>query len=192
MDFLLHLLLCYLRVCTHRACVFAMHRKLWLSLVFLIIASAAACRLERREDFDFSKDQPLRCGIFKSYYFVRQISEEVYPDLGLVLANRKRLVLEGSRAETVERHARHCTELCEVRKDQLRIMQEAIKAKLALNEIKGDLRLLAKEVNEFEAAKAEWLKEHAARYRAGLAELTEGQRALWSPAEAYLKRLPPP
>lgn len=149
------------------------------------------CRLERREDFDFSADQPLRCGIFKSYYFVRQISEQVYPDLGLVLANRRRLALAPQQIEAVEKHARHCTELCELRKDELRLMQEAIKAKLALNEIKGDLRLLAKEVREFDAAKAVWLSEHAARYRAGLAELTEGQRALWAPAESFLKPLPP-
>ncbi|MFO1472522.1 MAG: hypothetical protein U1F27_15980 [Turneriella sp.] len=170
-----------------------MHRKGGRVLVFLLpfLLSQVACRLERREDFDFSADQPLRCGIFKSYYFVRQISEEVYPDLGLVLANRKRLALEPQRAAAVETHARHCTELCEVRKDQLRLMQEAIKAKLALNEIKGDLRLLAKEVREFEAAKAEWLKEHAARYRTGLLELTEPQRALWAPAESFLKRFPP-
>lgn len=170
-----------------------MHRQIGqLSKILLpVLLLQIGCRLERREDFDFSADQPLRCGIFKSYYFVRQISEEVYPDLGLVLANRRRLALEPQRVEAVEKHARHCTELCEVRKDQLRLMQEAIKGKLALNEIKGDLRLLAKEVREFEAAKAEWLAEHAARYRAGLAELTEGQRALWVPAEAFLKRLPP-
>lgn len=183
----------YLRVWPPDVSVFIMHRKGSHVLIFLlpVLLLQTACRLERREDFDFSVDQPLRCGIFKSYYFVRQISEEVYPDLGLVLANRRRLALEPQRAEALEKHARHCTELCEVRKDQLRLMQEAIKAKLALNEIKGDLRLLAKEVREFEAAKLEWLKEHAARYHAGLAELTEGQRALWAPAESYLKHLPP-
>ena len=184
----------YLRVWPPDASVFIMHRKgsHVLKLLLQVFLLQVHCRLERREDFDFSADQPLRCGIFKSYYFVRQISEEVYPDLGLVLANRGRLALEPQRVEAVEKHARHCTELCEVRKDQLRLMQEAIKAKLALNEIKGDLRLLAKEVREFEAAKAEWLKEHAMRYRAGLTELTEGQRALWTPAESFLRRLPLP
>lgn len=169
-----------------------MHKNGGQVFIFLLpfLLLQVACRLERREDFDFSADQPLRCGIFKSYYFVRQISEEVYPDLGLVLANRRRLALEAQQAEKIETHARHCTELCEVRKDQLRLMQEAIKAKLALNEIKGDLRLLAKEVREFESAKAEWLKEHQSRYQTGLLELTEGQRALWAPAEAFLKRFP--
>lgn len=183
----------YLRVCTPGACVFAMQQSSWQNRGLLLgaLLLLTACRLERREDFDFSPNQPLRCGIFKSYYFVRQVSEEVYPDLGLVLANSRRLALAPGQYEAVERHARNCTELCEVHKDQLRLMQEAIKAKLALNEIKGDLRLLAKEVREFESAKAEWLASHATRYRAGLLEITEGQRALWSPAESFLKRLPP-
>lgn len=166
------------------------HRN-WAGLIpvaFLIVS--AGCRLERREDFDFSTDVPLRCGIFKSYYFVREVKEEVYPDLGLVYANRKRLALDTGQQGSLESAARACTELCEVKKDQLRLMQEAIKAKLALNEIKGDLRLLAKEVREFEAAKAEWLAEHAARYHQGLQILTEGQRAHWGTAERFLKVLP--
>lgn len=165
-------------------------RKLRFALPVVILIGAGACRIERREDFDFSTDVPLRCGIFKSYYFVREVKEEIYPDLGLVLANRKRLALEPGTQSDLENAARHCTELCEVKKDELRVMQEAIKAKLKLNEIKGDLRLLAKEVREFEAAKAAWLAEHGARYHKGLALLSEGQRALWSPAENFLKRLP--
>jgi hypothetical protein len=45
-----------------------------------------------------------------------------------------------------------------VQKDQLRLMQEAIKAKLALNEIKGDLRLAgSRRTCEFESAKRDWL-----------------------------------
>lgn len=167
-------------------------RKILAVIPVLIAVAGLSCRLERREDFDFSTDVPLRCGIFKSYYFVREVKEEVYPDLGLVYANRKRLALEDGEATRLHDAARHCTEICEVKKDQLRVMQEAIKAKLAMNEIKGDLRLLAKEVREFEAAKAAWLAEHTRRYREGLAVLTEGQRALWVPAERYLKPLPPP
>lgn len=157
--------------------------------VILLIA-ASTCRLERRDDFDFSTDVPLRCGIFKSYYFVREVKEEVYPDLGLVYANRKRLALDTAQETRLESAARACTELCEVQKDHLRLMQEAIKAKLALNEIKGDLRLLAKEVREFEAAKAEWLMAHAARYHQGLGILSEGQRAQWAMAERFLKSFP--
>jgi hypothetical protein len=167
-------------------------RKILTAIPALIACWAVSCRLERREDFDFSVDTPLRCGIFKSYYFVREVKEEIYPDLGLVYANRKRLALEAGEEGRLHEAARHCTEICEVKKDQLRVLQEAIKAKLATNEIKGDLRLLAKEVREFETAKAAWLAEHAGRYRAGLALLTEGQRALWAPAERYLKPLPPP
>lgn len=155
-----------------------------------ILMAGTGCRLERREDFDFSTDVPLRCGIFKSYYFVREVKEEVYPDLGLVYANRKRLALEPGQQSSLETAARACTELCEVKKDGLRVMQEAIKAKLKLNEIKGDLRLLAKEVREFEAAKAEWLAEHTARYHQGLEILSEGQRAQWVIAERFLKPLP--
>jgi hypothetical protein len=69
-------------------------------------------------------------------------------------------------------------------------MQEDIKAKLALNEIKGNLALLAREVQAFERAKAEWLREHEARYRAGINILTEEQQARWKKAEAYLKPFP--
>jgi hypothetical protein len=156
----------------------------------LIMLLALACRFDRREDFDFSVDQPLRCGIFKSYYFVRDVQQEIYPDLGMLLANEKKLGLSVSQSESIQTGARHCTELCEVRKDNLRLMQERIKEKLALNEIKGNLRLLAKEVREFEAAKAEWLAEHAARYHAGVANLTEPQRAIWAQAERLLKPLP--
>lgn len=163
----------------------------WALFSVFILFSALSCRLERREDFDFSTDHPLRCGVFKSYYFVREVKEEVYPDLGLVVANRKRLALDESQHSSLQSSARACTELCEVKKDALRVMQEAIKAKLALNEIKGDLRLLAKEVREFEAAKAEWLAEHAARYHKGMEILSEGQRAQWVVAERFLKPLPP-
>lgn len=166
------------------------------SAIFLLWLPALAvltdCRLERREDFDFSPAQPLRCGIFKSYYFVRDIREEVYPDLGLVLANGARLALTASQRSRLEGSARICTETCEVTKDKLRLMQEELKARLALNEIKGDLRLLAKEVRAFEAAKNAWLKEHAERYHRGLDILTEPQRAQWHQAEMYLKPLPAP
>jgi hypothetical protein len=148
------------------------------------------CRLERREDFDFSVDTPMRCGIFRSYYFVREIQEEVYPDLGLVLANSARLGLSPTQDAQLSARARECAELCEVRKDHLRLMQEDIKAKLALNEIKGNLALLAREVQAFERAKAEWLREHEARYRAGINILTEEQQARWKKAEAYLKPFP--
>lgn len=157
----------------------------------LCVVALFACRLERRDDFDFSPDTPLRCGIFRSYYFVREIQEEVYPDLGLVLANARFLHLSQSQMALLQDRARECTERCEVSKDRLRLMQEEIKAKLALNEIKGDLRLLAKEVRAFENAKAQWLAEHAARYHNGLGILTEAQRARWKQAESYLKPLPP-
>jgi hypothetical protein len=168
----------------------AFNRGLMVFIPVAILVAGAGCRLERREDFDFSTDVPLRCGIFKSYYFVREVKEEIYPDLGLVYINRKRLALEPAQQSRLEDAARSCTELCEVKKDQLRIMQETIKAKLALNEIKGDLRLLAKEVREFEAAKADWLAEHTARYHKGLEILTEAQRAHWVIAERFLKPLP--
>lgn len=160
--------------------------------VLLLLAALvqAACRLERREDFDFSVDTPLRCGIFRSYYFVRDIREEVYPDLGLVLANSARLALDDSQKGRLTSLARQCTELCEVKKDHLRLMQEDIKAKLALNEIKGNLALLAREVQAFERAKSDWLREHAARYHAGVGVLTEGQQARWRQAESYLKPFP--
>ncbi len=158
-----------------------------LAVIFLV----AACRLERREDFDFSVDTPLRCGIFRSYYFVRDIQEEVYPDLGLVLANSARLGLSSAQQSRIATLARECTELCEVRKDKLRLMQQDIKAKLALNEIKGNLALLAREVQAFERAKAEWLREHEARYHLGTQVLTEMQQARWKQAESYLKPFPP-
>jgi hypothetical protein len=162
--------------------------------VFFLLLLAAfvlpVCRLERREDFNFSADTPLRCGIFRSYYFVREIQEEVYPDLGLVLANSGRLGLSPTQHAQLSARARECTELCEVRKDQLRLMQEDIKAKLALNEIKGNLALLAREVQAFERAKAEWLREHQARYHAGISLLNEAQRARWRQAESYLKAFP--
>lgn len=167
---------------------------LWRA-VFLFVSAAALlmnCRFDRREDFDFSPSQPLRCGIFKSYYFVRDIQEEVYPDLGLVLANASRLRLTNIQKEKIENAARHCTELCELQKDHLKQMQEEIKAALALNEIHGDLTLLAKEVRAFEKAKGEWLRGHAARYRDGLKLLTPIESREWQTAEQQLKALPPP
>lgn len=159
-------------------------------LLWLVALLHAACRLERREEFDFSVETPLRCGIFHSYYLVREIREEVYPDLGLVLANAARLGLSAAQQSRLTKLARECTERCEVKKDQLRLMQENIKAKLALNEIKGNLALLAREVQAFERAKADWLREHAARYHAGTSELTEAQQARWRQAESYLRPFP--
>jgi hypothetical protein len=154
--------------------------------ILLLLASLFACRLERREDFDFSVDQPLRCGIFQSYYFVRDVKEEIYPDLGLVVANGQSLALSATQATDLKGAARVCTELCTVQKDQLRLMQEKIKAKLALNEIKGDLRLLAHDVRAFEAAKRDWLVAHRTRYHKGLELLSEPQRAKWALAEQRL------
>lgn len=159
-------------------------------LLWLVAWTHTACRLERREDFDFSVETPLRCGVFRSYYLVRDIREEVYPDLGLVLANSARLGLNGAQQSRLTTLARECTELCEVKKDHLRLMQEDIKAKLALNEIKGNLSLLAREVQAFERAKANWLREHAARYHAATSELTEAQQARWRQAESYLRPFP--
>ncbi len=167
---------------------------LWRAVLLFVSAAAllVSCRFDRREDFDFSPSQPLRCGIFKSYYFVRDIQEEVYPDLGLLLANASRLRLTKAQKEKIESAARHCTELCELQKDHLKQMQEEIKSALALNEIHGDLTLLAKEVQAFEKAKAEWLSGHAARYRAGLKLLTPLELHAWQTAERELKALPAP
>lgn len=165
-----------------------------LCRIFCLIAFSAlvqpACRLERREDFDFSADTPLRCGIFRSYFLVREVREEIYPDLGLLLANAPRLGLSGEQQSRLSAMARQCTELCEIKKDQLRLMQEDIKARLALNEIKGDLSLLARQVQAFERAKAEWLQAHAARYHMLSEVLNEAQRAQWQQAESYLKPFP--
>ncbi|MCX7633038.1 MAG: hypothetical protein N2Z22_06885 [Turneriella sp.] len=160
------------------------------AVAWFLVLSVMACRLDRREEFDFSPEQPLRCGIFRSYYFVREVQEEVYPDLGLVLANARRLRLRADQIKVLTERARECTELCTVKKDQLRLMQEEIKQKLALNEIQGNLSLLAKEVRAFEAAKREWLNGHAQRYRRGLELLDAGQRAEWLVAENALKPLP--
>jgi hypothetical protein len=158
--------------------------------ILFLAVMLVACRLERREDFDFSADQPLRCGIFRSHYFVREVKEEVFPDLGLVAANGQSLGLTALQANQLQDAARVCTEICTVKKDHLRLMQEAIKAKLALNEIKGDLRLLAKDVREFESAKREWLDEHRERYHKGLGLLNEPQRAKWAFAEQRLAAWP--
>lgn len=158
--------------------------------VVILLLSVLHCRFDKREDFDFSADLPLRCGIFQSYYFVRETKEEVYPDLGLVAANRQSLNLTASQHVSLQNAARECTEICTVKKDQLRLMQEAIKAKLALNEIKGDLRLLAADVRNFEAAKRAWLTEHRARYHQGLGILNEPQKARWALAEQRLAPWP--
>ncbi|MBV6494168.1 MAG: hypothetical protein LDLANPLL_02194 [Turneriella sp.] len=163
------------------------------NVFFIFLALfGSACTFERREDFNLSVDTPLRCGIFKSYYFVRDVKEEIYPDLALVLANANRLVLTLAQRQKLEGAARHCSDLCAIEKDDLRHMQEAIKAKLKLNEIHGDLSLLAKDVRAFEKAKSVWLTHHSERYYDGLKILTSGQRALWAPAEDFLKKLPPP
>ncbi|HRP69838.1 MAG TPA: hypothetical protein PLY93_09940 [Turneriella sp.] len=162
---------------------------IFISLVVLV---GAGCTFERREDFNFSVDLPLRCGVFKSYYFVRDVREEIYPDLALVLANANRLALTDQQREKLISAARHCNELCAVEKDTLRHMQEDIKAKLKLNEIHGDLNLLAKDVRAFERAKSTWLNHHAKRYYQGLSVLRSGQRALWVPAEGFLNKLPSP
>ncbi|AFM13363.1 hypothetical protein [Turneriella parva] len=160
--------------------------------VVLLSLALSACRFDKREDFDFSTDQPLRCGIFQSYYFVRETREEVYADLGLVAANRQSLGLTAAQGLALQNAARECTEICTVKKDRLRLMQESIKAKLALNEIKGDLRLLAKDVREFETAKRAWLQDHRTRYHKGLEILSEPQRAKWALAEQRLARWPEP
>ena len=158
--------------------------------VLLLLLPVLSCRFDKREDFDFSADLPLRCGIFQSYYFVRETKEEVYPDLGLVAANGQSLNLTQTQHSQLQNAARECTEICTVKKDQLRLMQESIKAKLALNEIKGDLRLLAKDVREFEAAKRAWLREHRSRYHQGLGILNEPQKAKWAIAERRLAPWP--
>ena len=164
--------------------------KKFLVISLGILLFCGACRLERREDFDFTPTQPMRCGIFRSYYFVRDVKEEIYPDLGMLLGNATRLNLTTEQKSALADRARECTELCEVRKDHLRLMQEEIKRRLALNEIKGNLKLLAKEVSEFETAKKDWLREHAVRYHGGLMQLNESQRAQWAAAEKSLKPLP--
>jgi len=138
-----------------------------------------ACSLERRNDFNFTVDQPMRCGIFKSYFFVREVKEEIYPDLGMLIANAAKLNIEGNLQNRLIDAARGCTEECEVAKDNLRLIQEEIKRKLALNEIKGDLSKVASDVRRFETAKKNWLRDHSRRYNAGLAMLPEITRVRW-------------
>lgn len=161
-----------------------------LIITGLIPLILLACRLERREDFIFSIDQPMRCGIFKSYFFVREVREEIYPDLGMVVANAEKLGVSGKDRESLADRARQCTELCEVKKDNLRLMQEEIKRKLALNEIRGDLSRVQRDVREFEDAKKFWLADHARRYRAALGTLNEAVRAKWNAASVKFLPLP--
>ena len=153
---------------------------------FLLIS----CKLNQKEEWNLDVKEPFRCGIYKSYYFVRDVQQKIYPDLGLLVANASKFRLSETQIISLRENARQCTEFCEIEKDQLRLMQEKIKEKLALNEVKGDLRKLAHDVAIYNTAFEQWLRAHAARYRAGKKLLPLDTQPHISILEAQLSQLP--
>jgi len=149
-----------------------------------------SCKLNQKEEWNLDVKEPYRCGIYKSYYFVREVQQKVYPDLGLLIANAPKLRLTDSQLLALRENARQCAELCEIEKDQLRLMQEKIKEKLALNEVKGDLRKLAHDVSGYNTAFEHWLKGHTARYRTGKMGLAADAQPLIAQIESHLTPLP--
>lgn len=137
----------------------------------LIILAIADCRFVSRPDVSFSPSLPWRCGIYRSHIYVRDIQEVIYPDLGLVVANSAGLGLTSSEVTSTRKLARECFEICELEKQHIRLKEEQLKEKLALNEIQGDLTKVAKEVNEIRVMEKLWLKGHSHRYHKGIKPL---------------------
>lgn len=166
-------------------------KKITISL--LLITVGYSCHLVYREiKPDLNEKHPYRCGIYQSKIYAekKDIEKEIYPDLGIMLANAEILQLSNQKKKKIHKMARECNEICILQKAQIRAQEIELKKLLALNKTKNNLDLLSKKLNKIYKMKIEWLKGHRERYEAGVKLLDPEELRSWIYIESQLKPFP--
>ncbi len=152
-----------------------------------------ACNLVYREiEPVFRDSDPYRCGIFQSELpaDVADQTKEVYPDLGVMLANAATLQLGDGKRRQIESMARECHTICSLQKMEIQRKEKQIKIDLAAGKFRNNLDLLSRELNELNKMKTEWLKGHRTRYDRGVSLLDPEELKTWIYIESGLKPFP--
>ena len=121
---------------------------------------------------------------------MNEYEQEVYPDLGLMLANREVLIINDQTMKKIEQLARNCYQICSQEKEIIRQKQDALKLRLKKSGQKGDLTRVAAALNEIEILKKKWLHGHFQRYQQGIALLTPPELKDWIHIEQMVKPFP--
>lgn len=162
-----------------------------LAVLSWVFFSLSGCHFETRPDIDISQNQPYRCGVYHSYIYETETEHQVYPDTGVIVANAAVLKLTPAQKEAFTDSARSCYEQCESQKQLIHLEEERLKELLKTNKIKGDMSQVAHKLNEIEAMRINWLREHRKRYEKSLEMLTPRQLMQWLPVENNFKAFPP-
>ncbi len=152
-----------------------------------------ACNLVYREIEPVLRDSdPYRCGIFQSELpaDVAEQTKEVYPDLGVVLANATTLQLSDGKRKQIESMAKECHTICSLQKMEIHRKEKQIKIDLAAGKFRNNLDLLSRELNELNKMKKDWLRGHRTRYDRGVALLNPEELKIWIYIESGMKPFP--
>ncbi len=159
------------------------------SAVLLIVVTAlVSCKLSPdKDEVNFSKAVSYRCGIFFSHIYEKDIKEEVYPDLGLLLANKTTVGLSAAQVRLLEKRARQCTHQCNLQKEAIYLKQKALQKHIKQNKIKGDLQRVSARLNEIANDKRAWLASHKKRYLSAIETLDPMALSQWLVIEQMVR-----
>ncbi len=157
----------------------------------LIFSVLAGCRYVTKAEIEVSERIAYRCGRYESRIYVRSPIIEEYPDLGIILANANVLELSPNERALLEEKARECYAICEEDLNRIRMLEDDLKNRIAVNEMKGNMTAVAADLNLIEAEKQIWLQHHRQCYREGLQLLSPASLARWLPHENRFKSLEP-
>lgn len=162
-------------------------------LFFILIIFAYSCHLLYREiEPDLNENHPYRCGIYHSEIYAekKDIEKEIYPDLGILLANAKTLQLSREKYQKITVMAKECHEICSLQKAQIHYKEMELKKLIVQYKTKNNLDLLSKKLNEIYKLKILWLKGHRKRYEKGVQLLNPEELKTWIYIESFLKPFP--
>ena len=156
-------------------------------LVFILLSGSACRVLSGKNSLLINEKSAFRCGIFFDPHFENEKVEQVYPDLGLVLANADNIGLDDTTFDRLEGHAKNCYAICNFQK---RIIYEKVNEAKRLSINKKSLQQVVPLLQEVDNMKLKWLKGHQERYTTGLKELNIFQLKDWLFLEQFVKPFP--
>lgn len=155
-------------------------RKLICLLTVMTSLQLSSCTIENKAPItNTGIPNNFSCGTYVSKVYPRDPRTEIYPDLGMVLAE-KNLKLTSYQVEKLKKAAADCALRCQIRKDEINLLTQKLHLSLTKKEyLSGNLSRLAYHLNKIKQQKEKWLALHQARYTLGLELLDEKQTQIW-------------
>lgn len=155
-------------------------RKLICLFIAMTSMQLSRCTIENKAPAtNTSIPNSFSCGKYVSRVYPRDPKTEIYPDLGMVLSEKK-LQLTPTQIEKLKKAAADCALRCQIRKDEINLLTQKLHLSLTKKEyLSGNLSRLAYQLHKIEEQKEKWLALHHARYTLGLNLLDEKQLQIW-------------